>query len=65
MFLHQTIVVSYFAVYDGHGGDECSRFISKNLYKFIRAEVETIFTETYDFRGEIGDAILTAFTKCD
>ena len=27
--------ISYFAVYDGHGGDKCSKFLSQNLHNYI------------------------------
>ena len=27
--------ISYFAVYDGHGGDQCSKFLSQNLHNYI------------------------------
>ena len=27
--------ISYFAVYDGHGGDQCVEFIKKNLHNYI------------------------------
>ena len=33
--LDPQIPVSYFAVFDGHGGDSCSMFLRANLHKFM------------------------------
>jgi protein phosphatase 2C family protein 2/3 len=27
--------ISYFAIYDGHGGNKCSNFLQENLHKYI------------------------------
>ena len=31
--LDPNIIVSYYAVFDGHGGDSCSLFLKRNLHK--------------------------------
>ena len=36
MFIYEEIPVSFFAVYDGHGGEQCSQFLKMNLHSILR-----------------------------
>ena len=30
-----TVHISYFGVFDGHGGDKCSKFLKENMHKYL------------------------------
>ena len=49
--------VSYFAIYDGHGGDKCCNFLQQNLHKYI-------FQSEYIFLNPC-KAIGDAYDKAD
>ena len=36
--MHHKIPVSYFAVFDGHGGYQCAQFLRDNLHLFLVQE---------------------------
>jgi len=48
-----------FAIFDGHGGGETSKYLKENLQRFVQAEL----TGTIDL--EIWNALKTACVKCD
>ena len=52
--------ISYFAVYDGHGGDKCSKFLSQNLHNYIfNSEffpVSTLIMDEWCFIINLGDS---------
>lgn len=49
--------MSYFAIFDGHGGDSCSNFLEKNLLNYI------ISNENFPF--DIKTSLLEAFEKAE
>jgi serine/threonine protein phosphatase PrpC len=70
--LDPQIPVSYFAVFDGHGGDSCSLFLRQHLHRYL----VDAFLEPGDqkrlplmqadkFEQTLHDAVLEAFQKCD
>lgn len=52
--------VSYYAVFDGHGGGECSRFLKVNLHEFLREQLYGV----NDIAAWPG-LIKQAFFQCD
>ena len=48
---------SYFAVFDGHGGDECAEWVSQHLHKHIVDALPTA--------KDTADAIQRGFISCD
>ena len=49
--------ISYFGIFDGHGGDKCSKFLKNNLDKFL-------FNSKY-FPSNIKESIRDAFDKIE
>ena len=49
--------ISYFGIFDGHGGDKCSKFLKNNLDKFL-------FNSKY-FPNNIKESIRDAFDKIE
>lgn len=35
LFIYPEIPISFFAIFDGHGGDECSVFLRENFHKIL------------------------------
>lgn len=54
--------IPYFAVFDGHGGKECSTFLKNNLMQFIQKELEDADLTIY---ASITDAFKSAFVKAN
>lgn len=48
--------VSYYAVFDGHGGSECSSFLKDNLHKYLQKHYKNGFSD---------EGIASAFEECD
>ena len=57
--VHEGLPVSYFAIYDGHGGTHCAQYLQDNLHIALR----TNLLSTPNFRFDVNKAILTAFEK--
>ena len=49
--------ISYFAVFDGHGGEECSQFLKDNFLKYL--------TENKNFPFDIKLSMVEAFQKVE
>ena len=49
--------ISYFGVFDGHGGDKCSKFLKQNL--------DTILFNSPYFPGNITESVRDAFQKAE
>lgn len=42
LFIDPFDVVSYYAVYDGHGGSKCSEYLKENLHKYFKKNLSGI-----------------------
>lgn len=52
--------VSYYAIFDGHGGKECSNFLKSNLHKFLNKHLKNSFDiSSWPIQ------ISSAFSECD
>ena len=67
-----TVSVSYFAVFDGHGGDSCSRFLQENLHHALveafvspRDKSRMTLIESKNCSETFEGAIREAFHACD
>jgi len=56
---------SFFAVYDGHSGDSCADFLSKNLFKTVVEEEHKLSNLTASSFLSNDDRIKSAFMKTD
>lgn len=63
---------SYFAVFDGHGGDSCSLFLKQNLHKnlvesFVKPKNTKILPlmQSQDFEATLKQAIYEAYLTTD
>lgn len=72
MGLHPQIAISYFAVFDGHGGDSCSLFLKEHLHKqlvkaFIapRNPQQLPLMQSNNFEQTLRDAVFEAFKATD
>lgn len=57
--------VSFFAVYDGHSGDSCADFLSKNLFKHVLVEESKADNLTVSTLLSSDDRIKSGFMKTD
>lgn len=53
----------YFAVFDGHGGDACSDWLSQNFVKYVRKEFDSGSALDGSPESAITDAFLAADKK--
>ena len=49
--------ISYFAIFDGHGGETCSEFLEENFLKYL--------TENKNFPYDIKQSLIEAFEKAE
>lgn len=70
--LDPIIAVSYFAVFDGHGGDSCSKFLKQHLHsQIVEAFVapknpkRLPLMQSSMFEATLQDAILEAYKRTD
>ena len=49
--------ISYFGIFDGHGGESCSTFLAENYLEFL--------CEDKNFPFDMKNAIIGAFDKCE
>eukprot|EP00742_Colponemidia_sp_Colp-10_P003389 GILJ01003609.1.p1 GENE.GILJ01003609.1~~GILJ01003609.1.p1 ORF type:complete len:518 (+),score=70.65 GILJ01003609.1:79-1632(+) len=63
----ESLMSSFFGVYDGHGGSDCARFLAVELHKhFINAFKEKGgLDSTQNFRQDVRDAMRKAFLDAD
>jgi protein phosphatase 2C family protein 2/3 len=65
LFVYDEIPVSYFAVYDGHGGQTCSEYLQANLHTFIRNQVISHPLKASAVNRALHEGIEEAFKTCD
>lgn len=65
LFVYDDIPVSFFAVYDGHGGVECSEFMKENLHNYIREQLIKHPLKLSFVNKALYEAIREAFHACD
>lgn len=70
--LHPEISISYFAVFDGHGGDYCALFLRQNLHKQIVRAFMTPndpgrppLLESFNYHRTLKEALIEAFLATD
>jgi protein phosphatase 2C family protein 2/3 len=65
LFVYDEIPVSYFAVYDGHGGSTCSDFLKANLHQFVRKQLTSHPLNASSVNRALFEGIGEAFKSCD
>jgi protein phosphatase 2C family protein 2/3 len=65
LFVYDEIPVSYFAVYDGHGGQSCSEYLQANLHSFIRSQLISHPLKVSEVNRALHEGIEEAFKTCD
>ncbi len=68
--LDPNISCSYFAVFDGHGGDSCSLFLKYNLHKvlvdcFVKPKNGLPLMQSLDFEAALKEAVCQAYLTAD
>lgn len=59
------VKASIFAVFDGHGGDECAKFLKSNLYHVLRRRLKEKVKDAKFFSKTISDCLTETFRECD
>ena len=53
LHIFNDIKVSYFGVFDGHGGDQCAKFLKETLHKLLAESLtklsNSFLKQTHDF----------------
>lgn len=66
--IDEDVSVTYYAVFDGHGGPECANFLKDNLHIEIKSclqdSIEGI-KDSEDLNDAIYNCILRSFENCD
>lgn len=60
--------VTYYAVFDGHGGSVCAEFCSKNLHLELKQQLEDVLTgieNSDDLNATIQNCLKRAFQLTD
>lgn len=66
--MDKDICVTFYAVFDGHGGSQCAEFLKENLHLDLKScledEVEGI-KDCSNLYQTVGTCIKKAFKDCD
>jgi serine/threonine protein phosphatase PrpC len=68
MMIDDEISVTYYAVFDGHGGADCAQFLRDNLHIELKNRlIDQIdgIRETEDFNQTVANCIESAFEDTD
>jgi len=65
LFLFEELAVSFFGVFDGHGGQDCADFLKKNLSECFRKKVLEKRHRTQDVFGTIKESIAETYQEID
>lgn len=65
LFVLDDLPISYFAVYDGHGGKTCSEYLKAQLHNFIYTHLLKLLQKNASVNRVIWEAIKEAFKACD
>lgn len=65
LFVYDDFPISFFAVYDGHGGFACAEFLKENLHKFIRDQLINHPQRLLAVNRTLHEGIHQAFKECD
>ena len=68
MWIDDEVSVTYYAVFDGHGGADCAQFLRDNLHNEIRARLLDHIDgikDTDDINESISTCITRAFEETD
>jgi len=66
--LDNRVQISYFAVFDGHGGEECAIYCSENLHVELRSQLEDVLTgieHSNDLNKSIKECFENSFRSID
>ena len=66
--LDPDLIVSYLAVYDGHGGDHCSIFLKKHLHYQVKLQLQRRWKQiraSENIEYQVEQAILESFQLTD
>lgn len=66
--LDNKVQITYYAVFDGHGGYECAEFLSDNLHLEIKSQLEDVLTgieNSDDLNRSVYDCMMKAFKVMD
>jgi serine/threonine protein phosphatase PrpC len=61
MHINDDFCATYYAIFDGHGGEECAEFLRDNYHYYLRkALIDEIESEDFD---NVSDAVHKSFKK--
>ena len=63
--LYDGLPVSFFAVYDGHGGTHCAKFLQRNLHTVLRSNLLVPDNLQFDLNKALQTAFVKTFRDCD
>lgn len=65
LWLMEEIPISFYAIYDGHGGNSCSNFLKENLHKMFRLKwLENTHKRT-NVPLALKESLESAYIECD
>mmetsp|Transcript_2124 Transcript_2124/g.5259 ORF Transcript_2124/g.5259 Transcript_2124/m.5259 type:complete len:580 (-) Transcript_2124:2222-3961(-) len=65
LFVYEDIPVSFFGVYDGHGGAACSEYLKSNLHNFMRNQIISHPHKASSVNRALYEGISEAYKACD
>ena len=65
MCVCEDLSMSYFSIFDGHGGGACSLFLSQNLHTRLRQALLKRNSLKFNFKRGLKESLTEVFRECD
>ena len=65
LFVYESLPIAFYAVYDGHGGSQCSQFLKKHLHTALRTSLLENPANQTNVIGCIKSSIVSTFEAID
>ena len=66
LFVYEEMPLTYYAVYDGHGGNQCSEFLKKHLHNYLQVNLLENYHKRYtDVINTLSSTVISTFEEVD